>query len=154
MVLVSSISNFFTNKTSLANKWMSFSSSNLALRISQDPSKRSNNYNSIFWEKLDKIYETAAIQGRFSSVACQKINKREKINILVVSLPLTDTDLSRQTPYLSALDFRILDFRVYFKLGKKSSSKPTWFFLSLNLISTACVACKNQFRNQIDFSVF
>ena len=30
MVLVSSISNFFTNKTSLANKW-SFSSSNLAL---------------------------------------------------------------------------------------------------------------------------
>ena len=32
------------------------------------------------------------------------------------------------TPYLSALDFRILDFGVYFKLGKKSSSKPTWFF--------------------------
>ena len=31
MVLVSSISNFFTNKTSLANKWMSFSCSNLAL---------------------------------------------------------------------------------------------------------------------------
>jgi len=28
------------------------------------------------------------------------------------------------------------------------------FFSSLNLISTACVACKNQFRNQIDFSVF
>ena len=31
VVLVSSISNFFTNKNSLANKWMSFSSSNLAL---------------------------------------------------------------------------------------------------------------------------
>ena len=31
MVLVSLISNFFNNKTSLANKWMSFSSSNLAL---------------------------------------------------------------------------------------------------------------------------
>ena len=31
VVLVSAISNFFTNKTSLANKWMSFSSSNLAL---------------------------------------------------------------------------------------------------------------------------
>ena len=31
----------------------------------------------------------------------------------------------RLTPYLSALDFRILDFGVYFKLGKKSSSKPT-----------------------------
>jgi hypothetical protein len=31
VVLVSSISNFFTNKTSLANKWMSFISSNLAL---------------------------------------------------------------------------------------------------------------------------
>ena len=30
VVFVSSISNFFTNKTSLANKWMSFSSSNLA----------------------------------------------------------------------------------------------------------------------------
>ena len=31
MGLVFSISNFFTNKTSVANKWMSFSSSNLAL---------------------------------------------------------------------------------------------------------------------------
>ena len=31
MVLVSSISNFFTHKTSLANKWMSFSSSNSTL---------------------------------------------------------------------------------------------------------------------------
>ena len=31
VVLVSLISNFFTNKTSLVNKWMSFSSSNLAL---------------------------------------------------------------------------------------------------------------------------
>ena len=31
MVLVSSNSNFSTNKTSLANKWMSFSNSNLAL---------------------------------------------------------------------------------------------------------------------------
>ena len=31
VVLVSSVSNFFTNKTSLANKWTSFSSSNLAL---------------------------------------------------------------------------------------------------------------------------
>ena len=30
VVLVSSISNFFTNKTSLANKWMSFISNNLA----------------------------------------------------------------------------------------------------------------------------
>ena len=33
-VLVSWISNFFTNKTSLTNKWMSLSSSNLALRYS------------------------------------------------------------------------------------------------------------------------
>ena len=31
VVLASSISNFFTNKTSLANKWMRISSSNLAL---------------------------------------------------------------------------------------------------------------------------
>jgi hypothetical protein len=31
VVLVSLISNFFNDKTSLANKWMSFSSSNLAL---------------------------------------------------------------------------------------------------------------------------
>ena len=31
VVLVSSISNFFTNKTYLVNKWMSFSSSRLAL---------------------------------------------------------------------------------------------------------------------------
>ena len=33
MVLVSSISSFFTNKTSLTNKWMSFSSCNSALEI-------------------------------------------------------------------------------------------------------------------------
>ena len=39
----------------------------------------------------------------------------------------------RHTPYLSALDFRILDFGVYFKLGKKSSSKPTWFFFEFEL---------------------
>ena len=38
VVLVSSISNFFTNKTSLANNWMSFSSSNLALKILKNPS--------------------------------------------------------------------------------------------------------------------
>ena len=31
VVLVSSISNFFSSKTSLANKWMSFSSNNSAL---------------------------------------------------------------------------------------------------------------------------
>jgi hypothetical protein len=35
-VLVSSISNLFTDKTSLANKWMSFSSSNSALSTSID----------------------------------------------------------------------------------------------------------------------
>ena len=35
VVLVSSIFNFFTNKTSLVNKWISFSSSNLALAGSQ-----------------------------------------------------------------------------------------------------------------------
>ena len=57
-------------------------------------------------------------------------------------------------PYLSALDFRILDFGVYFKLGKNRVQNQLDFFSSLNLISTACVACKNQFRNQIDFSVF
>jgi hypothetical protein len=33
VVLVSSISSFFDSKTALANKWMSFSSSNLALRF-------------------------------------------------------------------------------------------------------------------------
>ena len=38
VVLVSSISNFVTNKTSLANNWMSFSSSNLALKILKNPS--------------------------------------------------------------------------------------------------------------------
>ena len=40
---------------------------------------------------------------------------------------------SEQLPYLSALDFRILDFRVYFKLGKKSSSKPTCVFFEFEL---------------------
>ena len=40
---------------------------------------------------------------------------------------------NKETPYLSALDFRILDFGVYFKLGKKSSSKPTWFFFEFEL---------------------
>ena len=35
VVLVSSISNIFTNKTSLANKWMSFGNSNSALATSR-----------------------------------------------------------------------------------------------------------------------
>ena len=43
------------------------------------------------------------------------------------------TNWNRPTPYLFALDFRILDFGVYFKLGKKSSSKPTWFFFEFEL---------------------
>ena len=38
---------------------------------------------------------------------------------------------------------------------KKSSLKQTWFFLSSsNLTFTACVAFKNQFRNQINFFIF
>ena len=41
--------------------------------------------------------------------------------------------IGSQAPCLSALDFRILDFGVYFKLGKKSSSKPTWFFFEFEL---------------------
>ena len=36
-------------------------------------------------------------------------------------------------PYLSALDFRILDFGVHFKLGKKSSSKPTRFYFKFEI---------------------
>ena len=56
-----------------------------------------------FERMLDKIYETAAIQGRFSSVACQKINKREKINILVVNLPLTDTNLSSRQRFVASI---------------------------------------------------
>ena len=41
-----------------------------------------------------------------------------------------------------------------------TNSKKNWFrikldfFSSSNLIFTACVACKNQFRNQIDFLIF
>ena len=37
------------------------------------------------------------------------------------------------SPCLSALDFRIMDFGVYFKLGKKSSSQPTWFFFNFEI---------------------
>ena len=37
VVLVSLIFNFFTHKTYLANKWMSFSSSNLALGLNSLP---------------------------------------------------------------------------------------------------------------------
>ena len=33
-------------------------------------------------------------------------------------------------------------------------SNQTWFFFSSNLIFTACVAYKNQFRNQIDVLIF
>ena len=42
VVLVSLIYNFFTNKTSLANKWMTFSSSNSALVIYNIQGKKLN----------------------------------------------------------------------------------------------------------------
>ena len=57
------------------------------------------------------------------TIACHYI--RVYIYIIKVDVCLS--------PYLSALDFRILDFGVYFKLGKKSSSKPTWFFFEFQL---------------------
>ena len=51
--------------------------------------------------------------------------------------------------------FSNFGFRSLFQTWKKIEFKTNLiFFSSLNLISTACVACKNQFRNQIDFSVF
>ena len=46
---------------------------------------------------------------------------------------INKNSLNTLAPYLSALDFRILDFGVYIKLGKKSSSKPTWFFFEFEL---------------------
>ena len=55
---------------------------------------------------------------------------------------------------LSVLDFWNVNLGVYYKLEKKWISNQIWFFLSSNLIFTACVACKNQFRNQIDFFIF
>ena len=66
----------------------------------------------------------------------RSINSPKKLMklILGVFLAYLNLDLVRvKTPYLSALDFRILDFGVYFKLGKKSSSKPTWFFFEFEL---------------------
>ena len=72
----------------------------------------------------------------FSSTATKKLPWNPKTLYLP---PLLWSNINwvpiqeRQTPYLSALDFRILDFGVYFKLGKKSSSKPTWFFFEFEL---------------------
>ena len=60
----------------------------------------------------------------------------------------------RQTRCLSVLDFWNVNLGVYYKLKKDLFWIKLDFFSSLNLIFTACVACKNQFRNQIDFSVF
>ena len=52
----------------------------------------------------------------------------------------------------SIFEFWISEF--ISNLEKNRVQNQLDFFSSLNLISTACVACKNQFRNQIDFSVF
>ena len=61
------------------------------------------------------------------------------------------------------LDFRPISLHSIFEfwmsefisnLEKNRVQNQLDFFSSLNLISNACVACKNQFRNQIDFSVF
>ena len=46
---------------------------------------------------------------------------------------MASSKLYELTPCLSALDFRIMDFGVYFKLEKKSSSKPTGYFVNFEI---------------------
>ena len=55
--MVSSISNYFTNKTFLANKWMSFSSSNLAL-------VRVNGRQSCMYLKLFLVPNNRSVKGQ------------------------------------------------------------------------------------------
>ena len=52
----------------------------------------------------------------------------------------------------SIFEFWISEFTS--NLEKNRVQNQLDLFSNLNLISTACVACKNKFRNQIDFSVF
>ena len=53
------------------------------------------------------------------------------------------------TRCLSVLDFWNVNLGVYYKLEKNGVRNKLDFLSSSNLIFTACVACKNQFRNQI-----
>ena len=56
---------------------------------------------------------------------------------------------------MSICDLWNVNLGVYYKLKKKNRVRNKLDFLSSsNLIFTACVACKNQFRNQIDVLIF
>ena len=58
----------------------------------------------------------------------------------------------RPNPLHSIFEFLISEF--ISNLEKHRVQHQLGFFSGFNLLSTACVACKNQFRNQMDFSVF
>ena len=63
-----------------------------------------------------------------------------------------------QAPCLSPLDFWNIECHwIFFQFQTRKKFRfrnKLDFLLSSNLIFTACVACKNQFRNQIDFLIF
>ena len=61
-------------------------------------------------------------------------------------------DNSRPISLHSIFEFWISEF--ISNLEKNRIQNQLDFFSSSNLIFTACVACKNQFRNQIDFLIF
>ena len=66
-------------------------------------------------------------------------------------------EILRLTPYLSALDFRIMDFRVYFKLKKKSSSKPIGYFVHFEIdfwISRLCEKSSSTLRTFFGHTFF
>ena len=80
------------------------------IRANHNPSKKTNHQGNLGKAKVRPVSKLCTVPGKFENQI--KVITTSKLGY-------------HQTPYLSALDFRILDFGVYFKLGKKSSSKPT-----------------------------
>ena len=90
----------------------------------------------ILWKNDDFHYIRAAsrgMTGKNSNKYANVVSYQTRTKNLERTLLLVAGSAVKHSPYLSALDFRILDFGVYFKLGKKSSSKPTWFFFEFEL---------------------
>ena len=105
----------------------------------------------ILWYKIQKVWK--------SSRSCIA-NTCETSPVLLATLTIQHCNVnvlhnSTQSRCLSVLDFWNVNLGVYYKLEKKNrfQIKLDFFFSSSNLIFTACVACKNQFRNQIDFLI-
>ena len=117
----------------LLNNWLSWTSLQRQLKKLEDV--YSSRIKDVIWAPLQTLRKSSNITGQNKSPGFIHI-------VLINAVSICAWFLKCQ-------------FGSLLKTRKKFDFKSNLiFFSSSNLIFTACVACKNQFRNQIDFLIF